>query len=433
MPTLPDESVSDASSVELIERGPFELADSLTTEEPMQRGPVVGTKALVAVSIGLIVLAFAVMTRPGPEDRVVDEPPQTTVAPSTTAPPPPDAVEADAAPAPRPIPPFEPNLPEGLPGVISGIDQVGSLLLIDRTRSAPVETPLGLVPTVDGATTRLVFDGGSIVDLTADVLVRDELLVVDADQDVLRDSFNLGRLSPDRPGGLLVVETSGTQVVATWSPVGASAGGEDGAGDDDGADSEDLAEFVAAPQQPLSWTIPSPGVDVVGVWGDELLLRRANRIWLLSTDGGTRPVGDGQLLAYDGRHLARLTCDRIGVCALAVGSPDAPNARTLDLPEWLERAADRLWTPTVSISPDGTRLAMAGPNGGISSPLVVDLETGVATPLADGINRDAATAWSPDGRWLAYVYTDDVMVWSLDEGRSWRITLNRQLDDLLWR
>ena len=98
MPTLPDESVTDEPEVELIEREPFETADSVTVEEPMQRGPVVGTKAMVAVSVGLIVLAFAVMTRPGPEDRITEEPAQTTVAPNTTAAPvpsDPDAAEGE--------------------------------------------------------------------------------------------------------------------------------------------------------------------------------------------------------------------------------------------------------------------------------------------------------------------------------------------------
>lgn len=422
MPTLPDETVSDTAPVELIERGAFEIADSVTTQEPMEHRPVVGTKALVALAIGLIVLAFALMTRPGPEDRVVEETPQTTLLPSTTAPPPVSEAATDDEAILRPIPAFEPNLPAELPGVISGFDERGSLIHIDRSRSGPVETLLELMP-VDGVPNgQLAIAGGDVIALDADVLIRGELLIVEDDEKLAPDTFNLSWIIPgvegevdgedaeERPG-VLLVDLAPSSPTAVWTPI------------DSGDTSADRIE----------WALPGPSVDVVGVWGDELLLERANRIWLVASNGSTRPVGEGQLLAFDGEHLARLVCDGVGVCSLAVGSPDDPNARTLDLPEWLERGPDALWTPTVAISPDGTRLAMAGPNGGISSPLIVDLETGVTTPLADGINRQAAMSWSPDGRWLAYVYTDDVMVWSLDEGRSWRVTVNRELQNLLWR
>ena len=429
MPTLPDETVSDTAPVELIERGPFEIADSVTTQEPMEHRPVVGTKALAAVSIGLIVLAFALMTRPGPEDRVVEEAPQTTLPPTTTTPPPVADTETEDGPVYRPVPPFAPNLPAELPGVISGFDERGWLIHIDRSGRGPVETPLDLQLTDDRPAGQLAIAGGELIDLDADVLVRGELLVVEDDDTIVADTFNLSRIVPrpddesadgadgadgeraGEPPGVLLVDLDPSSPTAAWVPI------------DSGDTSDDR----------LEWVLPGPSVEVVGVWGDELILERANQIWRLARNGSTSPVGDGQLLAFDGRYVARLVCDGVGVCSLAVGPPDDPNARTLDLPEWLERGPDALWTPTVAISPDGTRLAMAGPNGGISSPLIVDLETGVTTPLADGINRQAAMAWSPDGRWLAYVYTDDVMVWSLDQGRSWRVTVNRELQNLLWR
>jgi hypothetical protein len=309
------------------------------------------------------------------------------------------------------VPTFESNLPENLPGVISGFDERGSLLVINRVRRGPDETTMGLEPEPDRPSTQLAVYGSDLVGFGADVLIRGELLVVEDDDTIIADTFNLSRLAPGQDGGVLVVENEPGSAAATWTPLGPG----------DGA----LGE--------LEWALPSPSVEVVGVWGEELLVQRANRIWLLDQNGGTRSVGDGQILAFDGQHLARLVCDGINDCSLAVGAPDDPGARTLDLPDWLVSAPDSLWAPTVAISPDGTRLAMAGPNGGISSPLIVDLETGVTTPLADGINRQAAVAWSPDGRWLAYVYTDDVMVWSLDEGRSWRITVNRELQNLLWR
>jgi WD40 repeat protein len=242
-------------------------------------------------------------------------------------------------------------------------------------------------------------------------LIRGDLLVVEADASLIADTFNLTRLAPETDGGVLVVESERGEYSATWNSLRPS-----------GSVSEEI-----------TWSLPSSSVEVLGVWGEELLVQRANEIWLLNQDGGTRSVGGGQFLAFDGENLARLVCDEVSVCSLAVGPPSDPDARTVELPEWLEAGPDDLWVPTVVISPDGDRLAMAGPNGGISSPLIVDLETGIATPLADGINRQAAMAWSPDGRWLAYVYTDDVMVWSLDEGRSWRVTVDRQLETLLWR
>jgi Tol biopolymer transport system component len=90
------------------------------------------------------------------------------------------------------------------------------------------------------------------------------------------------------------------------------------------------------------------------------------------------------------------------------------------------------WVGPVAISPDGAKLVVWLGEGLISAPSVLDLDTGETTSLGDATNRQGSIAWSPDGQWLAYVFTDDLVVWSLPDDRSWRITLDRRLDSLMW-
>lgn len=414
MPTLPDESLSELPDVELLERSSFELDEGTTVEEPVQRGPVVGTKALGAVAVGLIVLAFAIISQPGVEESVDESATAQTTAPSTTTTttPPPPSTDA-AGRRLQPIPVFQGNLPEELPGVISGFDDRGSVLLIERSRPRPVESQLGAVPTDGNPTIQLGLLGGPVEGFDNELFILGSQVIVETDQALLRQTFDLRRLVPDGVGGVLVVEESGPVMIASLLPLGDRQNGTTGIG----------------------WRLPSAGLDVLGFWRDELLVHRAASTWLLSTDGGERPVAEGEVLTYDGRHLTRLECTAAapGQCELIVGTPDDPEIHRVLLPTVVEQVPVEHWGPTVAVSPDGSQLALSAQNGGLPLPLLIDLTTGESRQLADGMNASSPVVWSPDGQWLAYLYTNDVMVWSLDADRSWRVAVNRDLQTLLWR
>lgn len=54
-------------------------------------------------------------------------------------------------------------------------------------------------------------------------------------------------------------------------------------------------------------------------------------------------------------------------------------------------------------SPDGTRIAFAGTQGGITNIYVHDLQAGATEQLTTGRNADLMPAWSPDGTTIAFV------------------------------
>jgi Tol biopolymer transport system component len=69
-------------------------------------------------------------------------------------------------------------------------------------------------------------------------------------------------------------------------------------------------------------------------------------------------------------------------------------------------------------SPDGTRLAFSS----LSHLYVMDLPNGTPRRLTSGHAREYEPAWSPDGRWLAYV------TWENEEGAVWKIAFDGSSD-----
>ncbi|MEM8924020.1 MAG: hypothetical protein AAGD35_11010 [Actinomycetota bacterium] len=412
------ESKESKEGVELIEPGALLIGEASgsteTSEEPVARESGVSTPVVIAGSIVAIVVALVVFSRPGPPVSV-DDTDQTTV-PVTTAPTTlvPTQTTAAFAPVTQAIPRFNDNVAADLPGVISSFDLGGSLIIIDRSAFRPDEKRLQLNLIEDGARSLLMFDGAPPIGV-AQRLTFDgaRIEVALSDDEGVNPTFRPADLAPDLAGKVLLVERGNETLRVSMAPV---------VFDDAGAAEAEI----------LRWELPSQP-RVLGRWGDELLIERAARTWLIDADLRTTEVAAGRVLAYDGTHLVRLLCDGPTTCSLAVGTPAAPDRVVRPLPEELAAADDDDWTRSIAVSPDGRRVAIVVRQGGLSLPMIVDLDTGATGYLADGVNHRSPVAWSPDGEWLAYLYTDDVMVWNLEGQRSWRVPVNRDLQSLLWR
>lgn len=414
---MPTDTTDDVPEVELLETSRFETSEQLSNE-PIARAPIIGGKALAVLALAAIVAGLVLIPRTAPQVVLEPVPSQTTAPTSPTTSIPDEANGAVSRQQARTtvtqaIPLFDDGITPEIPGVLSGVDVDGSLIVIDRSQIRPDETRLAMTAAAGDPRSTLIIGGTKRVAVEQQLSAQGRRIVVDHDDDRFLDpSFPLDKIVPDLTGTAVLVSHEADVQIALAVPLNW-----------DGIDSASL----------LEWTIPGQGVEVLGLWGNRLLVHRANRIWLLDTDLESSLVGDGRFLAYDGAHLSRLVCDRPTNCSLVVGTPDDPALHVLPLPSLLAELSPDDWAGSISVSSDGRRLAASVRFGVVWLPFVVDLVTGETQSLADGMNRQAPVAWSPDGGWLAYVFTDDVMVWKLDEQRSWRIQLNRQLETLLWR
>jgi hypothetical protein len=423
MPTKP-ETVSQLPEVELIEREDLAVeipgggGDGGPSEPPDQAGPAtswLGSRSVAVVSVVVILAALAVMSRPSDVPGLDEEPTQTTAEvpdTSTTADPAGIAPEQPAQPpVTQPIPLFDDNVPEDLPGVLTGIDTAGSLITVDRTDLRPREDRLGMELVETGPRASLAIPGA--VALTTGrqlTLIGNRIEVSHADR-FLEPTFWLTDMAAPEAGSAVLVDHLSSGQSVTLIPL-----------DWDGSDEGALAR----------WMLPSNGIEVLGAWEGELVIHRAGRVWALAPDGTTTPIAEGRVLAYDGRHLVRLRCPQPDTCQLLVGAPDAPDASVVDLPPTLAELHPDAWTGSLTVSPDGRRVATSARFGALSLPVVVDLTTGEATSRSDGMNDGSPVVWSPDGEWLAFAYSDDLIVWRAADQRSWRVPVNRELVHLSW-
>ncbi len=424
MPTAADSTEPSESQppIELLAPGtqglgaePITTYESVTTDRPGES--VFGQpRVVVPLSILAIVVALAAISRPGPP---VEEPgPQTTLpTPTTVAQPDPigadDAVDTVVA-----LPDFGDSLPADLPGLISGYDDRGSLVIIDRDAEGPTEHALGVNLTNTAPATVVMVDGAPPVGFVQELVFNGRQLEFRLSRDEPDPSIALTEIIPDASVDVLFLYrgNSVTQVVSATAPASA-ASAPDGAPDLLTAD---------------VWEVPGHP-NVIGQWEGDLLVERAGSVWLLDPDGGTTDVADGQVLSYDGNHLARLDCDGPTTCTIRVGSPIDPDRHAVPLPDELTLLGQDLWASSVAVAPDGDRLAMVVQRGGLSQPVIIDLETGAVEQLSEIIGHDAPLVWSPDGEWLAYRVLDDIKVWRLSAQRSWLVAVDRELQTLLWR
>ncbi|MFV0257514.1 MAG: hypothetical protein ACK5PP_03570 [Acidimicrobiales bacterium] len=399
---------------------PVELVDLERDPGADAARPSPGPVLAGLVALGLVAVALVVLGRPAAEVEPVV--PSTLFIPSPTPPPVrPDVVDpvGDGRRV-HPIPTFDEHLPL-IGGVLSGFTSDGWLVSVDRAAVAPSE--VDLAPAAgrgEEAASVLHIDGAPPVAFSRKVVIDGDAIVAGLGE--RRTRVPLSRILPDGGSILLVQRSAGSVPVEATAVDVAPDGGRAG-----GAAHGPVPVTAAR-----HWEVEGPAVRVWGRWADELLVGRGDRTWLLGRDGSARPVAVGQILSFDGRWLVSHDCTGPAVCTIAVGTPDEPDQRTIPLPEPVVRLDVEAWGPAVAVSPDGNRLATAVDNGVLSLPLLVELDTGTYVLLGDGMNPGTPVVWAPDGSAIAYTYSDDVMVWPVAGLRSWRVSIDRPVQALVW-
>ena len=300
-----------------------------------------------------------------------------------------------------PIPELRADLPEDFPGVLFGYGPQESVVTIRRSVPTPVESlldadgggPAGMVQTSPSEVA--VFTGGRLFSLpTTGGVEQSEL--PDGTVHPGDDGF-LVLLEQDRQRQAFVLGGPGTEDVEPGAPI------------DVGND-----------------------VTVLGSWAGQALVYQASKVWSLDDADQATAVTDGVLVDYDGTHLAMVRCDRPSACRIEVGTPAQPSRRSVPVPETLAGRDIALWASIGAVSPDGTKLAIVDHRGAVQLPTWIDLETGEAQTVSESVDPASPVVWSPDGRWLAYSFADDLLVWDTELQRTWRIFLGRDIDDLAW-
>ncbi|MEM7341287.1 MAG: hypothetical protein AAF467_21710 [Actinomycetota bacterium] len=408
------------SEVEIIE-GDRLVTPSLAESEPetvtdtsVRSGGVIGPRMIGVASAAVFLLALSILTRPGSE--VPEVPVQTTAVPEQTTtsflPGVDDAGSVQTLPSTvpvtQPIPLFEEtSLPE-IPGVIAGIGPDGGLVTIDRSTVRPTQddAPSWLAPTDDPATELFLADGTSLA-LGDEVWIEQTAIVGN------EESIEIESLFGAETGLILVVSRSLREQRAALYPFG--------------------PEVSAEPEPVQEWAVDTQSLKVWGWWRDRLVVTQAGQGWLMAAnDSEHQSLNPGVPIAFNGDVVVQLRCDQPGECVIATQELADGTTTEVPVPETLAALAHDDWVPTAALSPNDRYIGGSARFGALSLPYVVDLVTGESFGLADGMNQEAPVSWSPDSQWLSYVYTDDVMVWSLEAGRSWRVQLNRPLATLTW-
>ena len=429
---------ADGREIEFLESEPSAYRLTKVDFEQQASSTPLWARLLGFGAVGVVLLALAIMSRPGSDP--IDELPardqqairerrgETTVAPSTEGQ---DATTDDAVDAAgsdgadgegstgaaaagldqplarelSEIPPIRDDLP-AVPGALFGFGLDGSIVRIDRTLSVPQEAPLELSALGrSGAAVGTSFGDGYLV---IDDAVAHRLGV---DGTFSATVAGGNRVLPADDGGVVVVAVDDRAQTAYVVPAGAAD--------------------ILPPDEASLWSL-GRDLQVLGGWRDRLLVTTANRVWLLDRDGRSTPVSAGRTLGFDGDHLVMLDCQEPGVCRIEVGPPDNPSRRSVLVPETLADLAVDSWGSALDVSPDGDRLALRSIRGVVALPVVIDLVTGEATSLSDSMNHSSAVVFSPDGEWLAYSFSDDLVIMNLDEKRRWRVFTERRMDQLAW-
>ena len=101
----------------------------------------------------------------------------------------------------------------------------------------------------------------------------------------------------------------------------------------------------------------------------------------------------GVAFAPDGKSIGVLALGKLWLVDL--------EGRTRSLATTLTSAKGLTW------SPDGTRVAWSGGALSMQDMWVTDVRTGTSRQVSHSAGSDARAAWSPDGRWIAYMHNDN--------------------------
>ncbi|MGI9597606.1 MAG: hypothetical protein ACR2QK_15690 [Acidimicrobiales bacterium] len=425
-----DDDKEPDEPVEFLEAEPsaYRLSETRSKEEP---GLFSSTSArLVGLgSLAVVLLALALMSRPGDQDPFEQLPPdkqqeirqrqngaevlpaenqgfeqgQTTLttplpqpAPTPARPAPLNSDdEGDGAPL-GPVPALRADLPPEMPDLLYTYGAAGSVIQIRRADDQPAELEL---PGAEGLGSMQV----SRSDELPLVLTERGLAAVLPAGELETSTIEADQILPADDGIMLVKEAGQTRDLII--PTLLDDGGE----------------------------VLTVGYDaeLLGSWQNRPLIHKAGTVWLIDGTGGAQPVTDGAVVSYDGQYLVMVRCASPDDCRIEAGPPDRPGLRSVPVPDDLTGRDVSSWTDSVAVSRDGSRLAVVDRRG-VSLPTWIDLDTGVDVTRSESVNRDSPVAWSPDGLWVAYAFDDDLIVWDTEANQSWRIFVDRPISHLAW-
>ncbi|MGH1493086.1 MAG: hypothetical protein ACRBK7_27435 [Acidimicrobiales bacterium] len=351
-------------------------------------------------------------------DLVQDDAAAAEVASTSTLPQPsptPDAVRplggADAddgsanANANLPVPPLPLTLSPELPDTLVAYGGAGSMVVVERSQPQPEEVLFDLSDERAASATMLAGDP----QFGAPVIVSAQQFgVARTERELVARLLAVDDLLPSDDGLALVRTNLARQEV--W-----------------------LATYEQINNDPVDGSplVFGNDLELLGGWQGKVLAHKGGTIWLLDGTGESEPVVSGVPLGYDGRYLSVVQCPMPDACVVTVGPVDQPELRSVPVPEEFADRAIESWSGKATPSPDGTRLALVDGEG-VALPALIDLSTGELLRRFESVDGDSPVAWSPDGRWLAYAFNYNIVIWDTALDETWQIFINRQMSSLVW-
>ena len=152
-------------------------------------------------------------------------------------------------------------------------------------------------------------------------------------------------------------------------------------------------------------------------------------------NGADEIAPSGELIASNGRQVARLDCDAAVQCLIVVGTLDDPDQARTQLTED-SIPAGYFGLPSGAFSPDGRWVAVPlyriDPTGALDRPVITVLEatTGAEAFRVEGPLTQAFStlplAWSPDSEWLFVASRDGITGWNATTGVAHPLTLDME-------
>lgn len=180
--------------------------------------------------------------------------------------------------------------------------------------------------------------------------------------------------------------------------------------------------------------LPAVSRPIAGT-AEGLVVSAPGSISLVNSDGAKEITSSGDLIASNGRQVARADCDAAVHCLIVLGTLDNPDQTRTPLAEE-DIPAGYFGLPTGAYSPDGRWVAIPlyhlDEVGTLDRPwiAVIDTVTGTETFRVEGPFTQAFSAlplaWSADSKWLFVASQDGITSWSAETGDAHRLALNME-------